>query len=762
MFKNLRYPLAVSVSALAAVLYSGLSFAEISHVGVTGAINPAVKAQNEQAAKRTLYIGSDVFFNEKITTSENGQAQIMFLDGTSLTLGPSAEMVIDEYVYDPKTKTGSMSGSIAKGVFRLIGGRMTKQKEPLKIRTPYGVAGIRGGMVLGHIDPLTQTMNLLMLYGKELSLTDNAGAFNLVRPGGGISISARGTDIVADASDQVAGILAALGGAGGGGGDDAEGASPPGIDIQDLPSEPVEVVEVVEEGTISLNGEDVNISITGENQDRIITLTGMNGSEILDASPSTDVNGEAFTAPSPNGTITGDRFVSDNGNFYAYIGEQGASAARYLAFGGEAYVANSTPELHILQVSNDPTTGARPFLDTTQSGNFFDNDTVASPRIFSVETTAGTNSATLGYSRVVIDSQNRTSGIVVGVGSIGVNNLGNNEVVFNRAGGYQDNSGIANFQGRYETLNGVDDVAIFDGDNGPAFILETTGNGLITDNSPNENQTVVVSTHTDAVELITLDRTTATSVTGFSRAIDRNGDALNYDATLDRNQNTSTATLNLNSSGVNHTIGGLGLSSYIDENNIVGITTPSASGSGINTGYVVTGQNSIFEDNLPAGSVICECDFARWGFWGGDIESANTPSQIENVHLGTWITADQIATSIPLSGTATYNGQALGQVNNLGANYLAAGNFNLSVNFGTNIGNAAITDFDGSDYTSGAFNINAPTFNGNLNVGAPPGSSNTFEGVFVPTDTNQVGGTIGGFTIDRPNYTANGIFLGQQ
>jgi len=49
----------------------------------------------------------------------------MFLDGTSLSVGPNAQLTIDKFVYDPATKTGDLAINASKGVFRLVGGKIT-------------------------------------------------------------------------------------------------------------------------------------------------------------------------------------------------------------------------------------------------------------------------------------------------------------------------------------------------------------------------------------------------------------------------------------------------------------------------------------------------------------------------------------------------------------------------------------------------------------------------------------------------------------
>ena len=58
---------------------------------------------------RDLDTGVEVYFKELISTDTNGQAQLLFQDGTALTVGPDSDLVIDQYVYDPASGLGNMT-----------------------------------------------------------------------------------------------------------------------------------------------------------------------------------------------------------------------------------------------------------------------------------------------------------------------------------------------------------------------------------------------------------------------------------------------------------------------------------------------------------------------------------------------------------------------------------------------------------------------------------------------------------------------------
>src|SRR5678815_5625227 len=76
----------------------------MARVGVTSATDGDPLGKPPAEAQRVLRIGIDVQANEVITTNANDRAHLVFLDGTSVTVGPNAQLTIDKFVYDPNTK----------------------------------------------------------------------------------------------------------------------------------------------------------------------------------------------------------------------------------------------------------------------------------------------------------------------------------------------------------------------------------------------------------------------------------------------------------------------------------------------------------------------------------------------------------------------------------------------------------------------------------------------------------------------------------
>ena len=120
--------------------------AEADKVGVAAAVNPDAFSSLSGSPQSQLNIGKSIFFNERINTTTSGLVQVLLVDGSTFTVGPGSDLVIDKFIYDPKKGTGQIAASISKGVMRFVGGKISKNEDAVKVNTPAGALAIRGGM----------------------------------------------------------------------------------------------------------------------------------------------------------------------------------------------------------------------------------------------------------------------------------------------------------------------------------------------------------------------------------------------------------------------------------------------------------------------------------------------------------------------------------------------------------------------------------------------------------------------------------------
>jgi hypothetical protein len=137
--------------------------AESIQAGVAAAVKGEVKAVTPPGkTAHPLKSGDQVFMGDKIETGADGQLQILLLDQTVFTLGPSGGIVVDEFMYDPANDNGKVKASMMKGIFRVVSGKVAHKKpENMSVDLPAGSIGFRGTNVAGIIDGKRSTIVLL-------------------------------------------------------------------------------------------------------------------------------------------------------------------------------------------------------------------------------------------------------------------------------------------------------------------------------------------------------------------------------------------------------------------------------------------------------------------------------------------------------------------------------------------------------------------------------------------------------------------------
>src|SRR5580704_3652275 len=149
-------------------------------VGVTSGADgqPLGKPPNEN--ERILRIGIDVQANELVTTGANDRAHLVFLDGSSLTVGPDARLTIDRFVFDPNTQKGELAINASKGVLRLVGGKISKTNA-ITITTPSSTIGIRGGIAIFSVNQVQTIADFV--FGNSMKVTAGGQTQTATRAG---------------------------------------------------------------------------------------------------------------------------------------------------------------------------------------------------------------------------------------------------------------------------------------------------------------------------------------------------------------------------------------------------------------------------------------------------------------------------------------------------------------------------------------------------------------------------------------------------
>lgn len=156
-----------------------------------GFINHVEKTATIRSGKTvsSAFVGSVVRLQDELITDKDARLQVTLKDNSVITLGESARLVVDGFVFKEKKQKGRLLVTSLKGAFRFVTGRMGQFKnKKLSLATPVATIGIRGTDFWGG--PIEGNYGVLLLEGQVI-VKNRGGSVTLTE--GGL-----GTDIISN------------------------------------------------------------------------------------------------------------------------------------------------------------------------------------------------------------------------------------------------------------------------------------------------------------------------------------------------------------------------------------------------------------------------------------------------------------------------------------------------------------------------------------------------------------------------------------
>ena len=102
-------------------------------------------------------------FSYNVVKTGKGKVAIKFIDDTRVDVTQHSKLIIDEFVYDPNTKTGSLSLKAALGTIRYASGQIAKTSPTnVQITTPTATIGVRGTDFTMTVDEIGSSTIILL------------------------------------------------------------------------------------------------------------------------------------------------------------------------------------------------------------------------------------------------------------------------------------------------------------------------------------------------------------------------------------------------------------------------------------------------------------------------------------------------------------------------------------------------------------------------------------------------------------------------
>ena len=145
-----------------ASLIVGLLMACAAHAEIGSVVESSGTAIIKRG-KDTIQVtkGTEIKTNDKVET-KNGRVKIVFKDDTNVTVTESSSLVIDDFVYDPKSGAGKLGLKAAAGTVRYVSGSIAKDPKNVKINTPTAAIAVRGTDFVMAVSETGASMIMLM------------------------------------------------------------------------------------------------------------------------------------------------------------------------------------------------------------------------------------------------------------------------------------------------------------------------------------------------------------------------------------------------------------------------------------------------------------------------------------------------------------------------------------------------------------------------------------------------------------------------
>ena len=129
-------------------------------------------------------VNTAVEMNDTIVTARS-RAELTFDDATKVKITEQSKLIIDDFVYDPKSGTGKLAMKVALGTARYASGQIAKNSpQQVAVSTPTASIAVRGTDFSMTVDELGRS--LIMLLPSCDDKTCVTGAIEVSNQGGSI------------------------------------------------------------------------------------------------------------------------------------------------------------------------------------------------------------------------------------------------------------------------------------------------------------------------------------------------------------------------------------------------------------------------------------------------------------------------------------------------------------------------------------------------------------------------------------------------
>ena len=128
-----------------------------------GSVTELTGSATIKRGKETIAVakGTVIETNDRVET-KNGKVTIIFADNTNVKVSEHSSLVIDDFVYDPKSGKGKLDLKAAGGAVRYVSGAIAKDPKSVNIKTPTAAIAVRGTDFVMAVNEIGASVVVLM------------------------------------------------------------------------------------------------------------------------------------------------------------------------------------------------------------------------------------------------------------------------------------------------------------------------------------------------------------------------------------------------------------------------------------------------------------------------------------------------------------------------------------------------------------------------------------------------------------------------
>lgn len=150
-------------------------------------------------------VDTDIRPRDVVITGQSSRVEVLFADGTSLTLAEATEMAVDAWSFAPAQKDGNLALRLVAGAFAAKAGKIAELPgSPMRVRIPVATIGIRGTHFWAG--PMDGQFGVLLIEG-GIYVENLSGRVELTEPGNGVFLPPPDPKEIAEMAEEAGGWI---------------------------------------------------------------------------------------------------------------------------------------------------------------------------------------------------------------------------------------------------------------------------------------------------------------------------------------------------------------------------------------------------------------------------------------------------------------------------------------------------------------------------------------------------------------------------